>query len=84
MKQNSLFKILCIVLALVACPSLVRADYPDRGIKIIVAWPPGGATDKTVVEHTMSGGHHNTPRVTNKLCCTTPFRPGGIVWGIEI
>lgn len=45
MKQNSLFKILCVAFALVACPSLVRADYPDRGIKIIVAWPPGGATD---------------------------------------
>src|SRR5437868_753484 len=44
MKHSSLLNILC-VLALLACPSLVRADYPDRGVKVIVAWPPGGATD---------------------------------------
>lgn len=42
-------RLLCF-LAVTACvqvamPMAARANYPDRPIKIVVAWPPGGVTD---------------------------------------
>ena len=33
------------VLALLMFSQLARADYPDRPIRIIVPFPPGGGTD---------------------------------------
>ncbi|MFT4116822.1 Bug family tripartite tricarboxylate transporter substrate binding protein [Bradyrhizobium sp.] len=44
MKQCGLFRILFLVMGL-AWPALASAEYPDHSIKVIVAWPPGGATD---------------------------------------
>jgi tripartite-type tricarboxylate transporter receptor subunit TctC len=41
-----LIKIILATLIMVAVSASVsRAEYPDHGIKIFVAWPPGGSTD---------------------------------------
>jgi tripartite-type tricarboxylate transporter receptor subunit TctC len=34
-----------MAIGLVAWPLLAKAEYPERPVKVIVAWPPGGATD---------------------------------------
>src|SRR6516165_6943944 len=37
--------ILLIALAIASASSPRAADYPDRSVKVIVPFPPGGATD---------------------------------------
>jgi len=37
--------VLLAALAIAAAPSLRAADYPDHAVKVIVPFPPGGATD---------------------------------------
>jgi tripartite-type tricarboxylate transporter receptor subunit TctC len=45
MRKVIFLQILLVALSLAAWPSCANADYPDRPIRIIVSWPPGGATD---------------------------------------
>ena len=42
-----LIRMLAVLFALVCTTSSGHADYPDRPLKIIVAWPPGGVVDTT-------------------------------------
>jgi tripartite-type tricarboxylate transporter receptor subunit TctC len=37
--------LLLIALAIASAPSLRAANYPDHSVKVIVPFPPGGATD---------------------------------------
>jgi tripartite-type tricarboxylate transporter receptor subunit TctC len=37
--------VLLVALAIASASSLGAADYPDRSVKVIVPFPPGGATD---------------------------------------
>lgn len=37
--------LLCLALALGAVPAAAQAQYPDKPIKLIVPYPPGGTTD---------------------------------------
>lgn len=43
--QMHAIRIVLVALMLALPPSTSRAEYPDRGVKIFVAWPPGGSTD---------------------------------------
>lgn len=45
MRQVIILRTLLIALSLTIWSSYASAEYPDRPIRIIVAWPPGGATD---------------------------------------
>ncbi len=37
--------VLAALMMIAVLPLASRAEYPDRGMKIFVAWPPGGSTD---------------------------------------
>jgi len=43
--MHAIKTIVAALLLLAASASATRAEYPDHGIKIYVAWPPGGSTD---------------------------------------
>jgi tripartite-type tricarboxylate transporter receptor subunit TctC len=45
MQRHAIQTIVAAFLLLVASASASRAEYPDHGLKIFVAWPPGGSTD---------------------------------------
>src|ERR1700748_2948676 len=45
MKRLFLARMLLVAIALAVWSGCASAEYPDRPIRIIVAWPPGGATD---------------------------------------
>lgn len=45
MNRRSAISKLIVGAALLACASLALADYPDKSIRLVVPWPPGGGTD---------------------------------------
>jgi tripartite-type tricarboxylate transporter receptor subunit TctC len=45
--RRTLFLFLATLVCLGAAAPAVHAEYPDRPLKIIVAWPPGGVVDTT-------------------------------------
>lgn len=45
MRKGIRLFVLLAALAIAAAPSLRAADYPDHAVKVIVPFPPGGATD---------------------------------------
>jgi tripartite-type tricarboxylate transporter receptor subunit TctC len=47
MARHILFRVLATCLLLVGTTVSSHAEYPDRPLKIIVAWPPGGVIDTT-------------------------------------
>src|SRR3954452_7172577 len=47
MRWNILFRTLATFIALISTGPSGQAQYPDRPLKIIVAWPPGGVVDTT-------------------------------------
>ena len=47
MAWNVLFRTLAALVALISTGLSSQAQYPDRPLKIIVAWPPGGVVDTT-------------------------------------
>ena len=47
MARRILLQALAAVIALVCTTFAGHAQYPDRSLKIIVAWPPGGVVDTT-------------------------------------
>ena len=47
MVRHILIQMLGAFFALVCTPFSGHAEYPDRPLKIIVAWPPGGVVDTT-------------------------------------
>jgi len=44
---NFLFRTLATIIVLAFSGLSIQAQYPDRPLKIIVAWPPGGVVDTT-------------------------------------
>ena len=47
MARHILLRMLAAFFALACTAPSIRAEYPDRLLKIIVAWPPGGVIDTT-------------------------------------
>src|SRR3954452_18645503 len=47
MRWNILFRTLATFIALISTGPSSQAEYPERPLKIIVAWPPGGVVDTT-------------------------------------
>ena len=47
MVRQVFIRVLASVLVLAGTAFASRAEYPDRPLKIIVAWPPGGVVDTT-------------------------------------
>jgi tripartite-type tricarboxylate transporter receptor subunit TctC len=47
MMQPFLFRVLAAALVLICSALSAHAEYPDRPLKIIVSWPPGGVVDTT-------------------------------------
>jgi tripartite-type tricarboxylate transporter receptor subunit TctC len=47
MARRILVRMLATFVALVCTTLAGRAEYPDRSLRIIVAWPPGGVVDTT-------------------------------------
>jgi tripartite-type tricarboxylate transporter receptor subunit TctC len=45
MKKAIFLRMLLVAVSLAVWPACASAEYPERPIRIIVAWPPGGATD---------------------------------------
>src|SRR5246127_5254300 len=43
--RSSRISLLLVALSLASASSLRAADYPDHSVKVIVPFPPGGATD---------------------------------------
>jgi tripartite-type tricarboxylate transporter receptor subunit TctC len=47
MMRSSVCRLLAASLALICTTLSGHTEYPDRPLKIIVAWPPGGVVDTT-------------------------------------
>lgn len=45
MKFKSLISTACILLATIAAPGMAKAEYPNKPVRIIISFPPGGASD---------------------------------------